>query len=373
MVNQQVEHIDPNIAPAPAAIPHLDVNSLTRLNDLLSPAGRFALSQTNKNMFEFFHRFTVRDFLRATIRGEETAALAMLRANPALLMERGHPEKGITTDYSGRKYSGLTAFQIALCALDNEMAGKMKAIFLEAYPETGQRELDAQFNEVFPNGFDTHLAEQQASAEAFEHDIIDPLVKVFDEIDPDTNEENVNDLKAALRKENNHSKLCQALNQFRDAFTQLAHIEAVFNPLHLLKAFDKYNDKLEEWYVDENNPHCWLRVNLFWRQFIGFIQRFLPANFAQDFAQGLFYRVDKNEQSRRSFHFRFDDGAIFPLDFDSHSGLGFDYAVVPAAVADATAGGSRSLYQAYVKQKRLACQSMQPLPKRDKVRRCIIQ
>lgn len=279
--NQVVKQLNAGSTPvsetATMTILDLDVNSLTRLNDILSPAGRFALSQTNKNMFEFFHRFTVRDFLRATIRGEETAALAMLRANPALLMERGHPEKGITTDYSGRKYSDLTAFQIALCALDNEMAEKMKAIFLKAYPETGQRELDEQFNEVFPKGFDAHLAEQQASAEAFEHDIIDRLVKVFDGIDPDTNEVNahiIDDLEAALRKEQNHTKLYQALNQFRDAFTQLAHSEAVFNPLHLLKAFKKYNDKLEEWCADEDNSNHWPRVNLFWRQVIGFMQRF---------------------------------------------------------------------------------------------------
>lgn len=65
--------------------------------------------------------------------------------------------------------------------------------------------------------------------------------------------------------------------------------------------------------------------NLFWRQVIGYVQRFLPANIAMDFAQGLYSRIERKEESKYSFNFTYGGGTFFPLTFDSHSGLGYEY------------------------------------------------
>jgi hypothetical protein len=45
-----------------------------------------------------------------------------------------------------------------------------------------------------------------------------------------------------------------------------------------------------------------------------------------DFALGLFSPL--KVKSKRSFNFRYEDATIFPLTFDSLSGLGYEYGVV---------------------------------------------
>jgi hypothetical protein len=100
------------------------------------------------------------------------------------------------------------------------------------------------------------------------------------------------DVKTQLYRQQNDSLLCQTFNQFRDDFTLRSQQETVFNPKHLLKAFDIYNENFEHW--------DWNRRDVFWREMIGYVQRFLPANLAQDVAQELYYRVEEKEKSRRS-------------------------------------------------------------------------
>jgi len=92
----------------------------------------------------------------------------------------------------------------------------------------------------------------------------------------------------------------------------------VFNLRHLLKAFKLYDSQFNAW--------SWNKRDLFWRQVVGYVQRFLPANVAMDFAQGLYNRVENKEKSERSFKFNYGDGSIFPPTFGSFSGLGFEYA-----------------------------------------------
>ena len=47
-----------------------------------------------------------------------------------------------------------------------------------------------------------------------------------------------------------------------------------------------------------------------------------------DVAQGLYYRVEKNELALRSFNFRVGGGAIYPLAHGSFGGLGFDHCMM---------------------------------------------
>lgn len=44
--------------------------------------------------------------------------------------------------------------------------------------------------------------------------------------------------QAALDKKDNGSALCQALETFREQFAELSRKETVFNPYHLLDAFE---------------------------------------------------------------------------------------------------------------------------------------
>lgn len=249
---------------------------------------------------------------RRSAYGEETHALEMIEADPDLVTR-----KSTTADYSGRILEDVTPYQIALQAGDEVLAEKIRDIYLEHDPENGQSELDTQWNEVFGQGFDVHLEAQKAEAEAFEHDFINPLVDAITNASPDK-------LQAALDKQfDNGSELCNQLNAFRAACESRSHHEKVFNPFHLLKAFEKYNEKLDPWSVS--------RLRLFWRQVIGFEQRYLPANYAQGFCTGLGNLVE-NKPLKRTFTLHDVDNTgvtrFYPI-VSPHgpcSGLGFDFA-----------------------------------------------
>lgn len=228
--------------------------------------------------------------------------------------------KSVAIDYSNRKIK-LSPFQAAFCAWDDEMC-----LMFEEY--MSEEEITRQVKEICPDGFEKDVAKQTS----FDFSVI------IAAIDQST----VVDGEAQLKNEQNDSPLCQAFNQFRTDFTARSQQEAIFNPQHLLKAFQLYDEKFNRW--------NWEQRDLFWRQVIGYVQRFLPANIAQDFAQGLYYRVEQKEKSKRSFVFRFGDGSIFPLIFDSLAGLGFAYAAGHGGVgarvaADGSGGGSRGNLQ----------------------------
>ena len=151
-------------------------------NCLATDADRYALSRIDVALSIFCRGSAGRyigEFMQATVYGTEITVLEMLERNPSLLMERGHIERGVITDYSKRKYSGLTAYQLALCAGDDVMARNMKDLYLkkrataagselkdqekaaaeEEAKTKAQAELDKQFDELFPNGYQAHLNE----------------------------------------------------------------------------------------------------------------------------------------------------------------------------------------------------------------------
>ncbi|OGO90754.1 MAG: hypothetical protein A3F10_06700 [Coxiella sp. RIFCSPHIGHO2_12_FULL_42_15] len=109
----------------------------------------------------------------------------------------------------------------------------------------------------------------------------------------------------------------ETLNRFREQFTEKSRNEIIFNPQHLLKTFEIYQDQFDNW--DRNQR------DLFWRQVIGFIEGFLSAADAQEFEYRIYYLVQDNEPLRYSFNFRFSEGQFYPVAFNSCAGLGFDY------------------------------------------------
>ena len=230
--------------------------------------------------------------LLAVVQGDLPRTEALISQEPFLSLAKGE-----AIDYSRRTVSDVTPFQAALCAWDNEMCDMLVKYMVP-------REVAHQYLEIFPKGREAYVATQTS----FDFSVLVDVITQSTDVD----------IQAALNKQQNDSLLCQTFNQFRDAFTARSYQEKVFNPQHLIRAFEIYDLQFENW--------DWPKRDLFWRQVIGYVQRFLPANIAQDVAQGLSYRVENGEPARRTFNFRFGGGSIFPFTFDSHAELGFDYA-----------------------------------------------
>ena len=251
------------------------------------------------------------------------ALLQAAQANPSLL-ETLLTEKVTVIDYSRRKVKQKTAFQAALCAMDDELC----AMLAKSMPK---EEMARQYQEIFPEGHDAYYQKQTP----FD----------FSQIVEAISQSSDADVQKALSLElPNQTVLWSGLEQFRADFTQRSSQETVFNPQHLLKAFELYDSQFDRW--------SWNQRDLFWRQVVGFVQRFLPANSAMDFAQGLYNRVEAKEKSKRSFNFTFGGGAIFPPSFDSFSGLGYEFAACSRALdLDEPPLAELAIFKSYVEQK----------------------
>lgn len=264
----------------------------------LSNADLYRLSQASKTMFfayrEPLEKKVSQTLLSHVIKGEEAEALKMIDAKPCLLLI---PSQAI--DYSGRSYKGVTCFQAALLCHDVTLWKKIEPYFGEL--TNGQEEKASQFKALFPEG----LPKQEP------YDF-SALIKVI-------SESSDADITAALKKENNDTPICRALMDFRAAFTDLAMKETFFNPLHLIEALSVYGEQFDHW--------SWKQRDLFWRQVIGYTQRFLPASYAQASCQGLYSVAVEKMPLRRSLKLLYDEGSYFPLaepELDS-VGLGFDF------------------------------------------------
>jgi hypothetical protein len=228
------------------------------------------------------------------VRAEEALALKMIRANLKLLLHTSE-----ATDYSNRTYRGYTPFQAALLCHDVALWKKMEPYFDRL--TDGQAEKAKQFNALSPEGI-PHGTPYDFS------DLIQTITN-----------SSAADIDAALNKTQNDTAICNALNHFRCDFTALAMQETFFNPSHLIKALEVYNEQFPNW--------SWEQRDLFWRQVIGYTERFLPACLAQAFIQGLYYIVEEQQPLVRSLKFKHDSDALYPL-LDS-SGLGFDFGIDP--------------------------------------------
>ncbi len=234
-------------------------------------------------------------------------------------------------DFSRRKYSGLTPFQLALCNGDVEMCEMMKPYFAKL--ENGQAEMQEQYNEIFPKGMDLLVKEQKKAAE--QSPLLDNLAKALtaaNNTDKGKQElQDVIDLKGASFTQTEEARekkfdqltLVEVFNRFREESTKLFQDEHknnhVFNPYHLLKAYKIYEQNYDNWTIEQ--------CQAFWCQAVGYFQRFVPSCYAQAFAQGIYYIVENDEKLNRSFKFKHADNSSFcPINFVSCSGLGFNYA-----------------------------------------------
>ncbi len=199
-------------------------------------------------------------------------------------MEQLVTEKVTVHDNAKRKVKKMTAFQTALCAMDDELCA-MLAKYMK------KEEMRYQYICIFLIGHEYH----------YEYQTPFDFSQVINAIAQTTNAE----IEKALSLElPNDTVLWEQLTQFRAKFTQRScQQEWVFNPKHLIQAFKHYESNFKYWNLNQSN--------LFWRQVIGYVYRFLPANIAMDVAQGLYYRVENKEPGKRSLNFRFGGEAIF--------------------------------------------------------------
>jgi hypothetical protein len=294
-----------------------------------------------------------RHLLECTVKGDVEKARALLNDNPKLLLLKN----GVTTDFSGKKIENKSAWQAALCASDDDMLKMMvpffDAIYLDHRDENNAiqridgRDIRAQQTQkIFPKGYETCLDQQKKDAFNFD-DVIAAIdaadadqVRLADSLQGAT----LPATYASNEKQNsgNVSELTAALNRFRRDFTSQSLAEDVFNPHHLQKAIEVFLGR-----CSYRRIHDDAKRQLFWRQVVGFIQRFLPACYAQAYVQGLGVSCqgDSSFQAenisllvpalKRSFQIESgDEGCVDLFNYSSDQffcvkGLGFNYALSP--------------------------------------------
>lgn len=289
-------------------------------------------------------QFLCHQLLQHIVYGEQTRAEEMLKENPPLLFYLLFSPATVE-DYSGRTLTG-TAMQLAYGAQDAEMCDMLLGYFDQL--EKGREEALRQIREEFPEG--------QPTAAAFNFNSILQAIK------------NASDqaVQNALTHVQDTSSLSQALDNFREAFTALSLQEGShFNPRHWLEALTVYDREFDH-FKDRKQR------DLFWRQVVGYVQRYLSSCYAQAVAQGIYYIVDEHEALRRSFDFRDGDGVFYPISA-SPSGLGYDYADGTWGVCWASQErGAASLVTEIVSRKNRELVELMPRAQHSTMRCCTL-
>ena len=321
--------------------------------------------------------------VEAVLHGDETMTRRILSVKPDLT------EKGTGIDFSGRKFVG-TALQAAIAATDfspNENSTGLFELIVEKlkeqYPDHWHQLFHDQALELYTkslrvyaekqadkiraltekkdNGetiddevINTAIARHQTYLEALHSNDLTTIINTHTNPDPDPTKPDILDaqkdhvfqinqalidkiaavsdteIQAVLDDHTIDSPLSNLLKQFRSDFEKLSQEEIIFNSQHFLKIFNLYDEFHDR--VERTDPN-WKKRELFWCHLVGFIQRYLPANIAQIFANpGLFDTVEENMKNARVFDFKNDGNSIFPLSFDSNSGLGYKFAVTALGV-----------------------------------------
>jgi len=315
------------------------------------------------------HSEAINPVLQHVAYGEESRvrdALESVKRDPAQLAAL-LSDTGTVKDYSDRIITGMTLLQAAAAAGDIDMC-----LMLKNY--MSPEEFATQLAEIFPNGIEAHETDQQRNT--FNFDAILAAIRAATPADLDAALNKIGaeftQSDSARAKPDHELSLIEALNRFREQFAQHSHSEKIFNPQHLLRAFEVYNALWNQCERD-GSDRDYKKRDLFWRQIIGYTQRFMPACYAQAFAQGLYYlvKVDQDaswrpEPVNRALKLKHDNFSYFPLPVDPRSGLGFDFAIyvadlLPWAGVQGRSGPARAVdifSKTFVEQKQQACRTL---------------
>lgn len=245
---------------------------------------------------ERLRQIRLNDLLRHIVQGNQVEAEKLIKLSPELLSMRGQ-----VTDYSGRIIEG-TPFQLALGAEDDEMCEMIAPYFDKI--ANGKEEKAKQYKEQFP---DDHKKEQSYDFTA---------------------------LVNAIARSNSDADCKDALAKFREELKPKGIIKhgKHFNIKILIDAFKAYEANyvrfggkttLGSLFSDNDQSR---KNSLFLREVIGYIQRFLPACYAQAFCQGLDSIVERGEKLQRKLTFTTGE-TYYPLDSIPNFRLGYEYAV----------------------------------------------
>ena len=348
------------------------------------------------------------------LQGCESKVRKWLATNPNLL------EKGSATDFSGREFTSkneraLTPIQAAIVARDfapNENSTGIFELLVEKlkhqHRDNWRQILHEQTLEIYTESLKVYVKKQeekirtlemkqrtgevkeefvmvararcQAYLDALDSGDLDTILTAHTNPDtsnaPDAQKDHAIEVKQelidAIANASNDAiqvvlddptidtTLSNLIKAFREEVDTICRSEIINNPQHLIKLFELYNNLYDR--VRNTDPD-WKKRELFWCHLVGYVQRYLSASDAQIFANpSLFSIVKPDEINQRSFNFKYGGGSIFPLAFDSHSGLGYKFALgCPGRAMHACEsprarrfGVTVELYKIYVKQKQKA-------------------
>lgn len=249
--------------------------------------------------------------LQHVARGEQAEAETLLKDNIAILSFLLGTTGIVTTYAKGLKEHVVvegTAYRIALGAEDvkfqedEECMVEMLARYIKMLPES-EALLDKQYQDQFPVGY------EQEKKEKNEKDItaLRAVIQAIANADPN------DDCEAAF-------------TVFRNYLEPKCPIKygKHFNAELLAEAFRLYDKNYKSFGNSMDNA----KNILCCRKVIGYIQRFLPACYAQAFCGGFYDIAKVGHKLRRSLEFSCQrNDFFFPLDSDSSSRCGYDWAI----------------------------------------------
>jgi hypothetical protein len=303
--------------------------------------------------------------------GEIDKVKKILNANPRLALvewKAAKCEEKTIANKAGQSISieKKTAYEFAIGEEDTELAVLFRASIVKA---ANEERADLLLHKQRPKGWEEEEAKR--SAPIFTQlDVLTqairnaPLADIISSGDPD--------YQLIVRE---GSAVAEQLAEFRsmldatlkETITTGRH----FNATLLQRVFEIYNAHYEDSFGNDwSNP----KAMLFWQQSIGYVQRFMPANYVQAFCDGLYNttrRLQKGTPHGRLSEFEMYRAGnwarsdFYPL-FSNR--LGFDFAIcltllgdrVGASLARAVPAGlaaERSalrIFEAYVNQKQQA-------------------
>lgn len=267
--------------------------------DVIGEIGAYSL-ELNADIAQALHH-------AAYARQEDVdALLSMLDKNPRLLLQRGDVQTP-----GGDVHRNITIYEFLLGDGNPELALKVNAYFDKI--DNGELIRSRQEEPYKP------LIEGMLTQKPYD---LSPLIELIKKASPET-------ITALLNKDmTGDSELCKAIIQFRKDWAPKVFCapRMHYNHASLKHAFDILWSEWNNLKKASNNNYD--KIDLVWRQLIGFEMRRLPGIDRCAMAQGLYYLIENKEAPVLSYKLR--DGDIikdFPITItdDSLDGLGSDY------------------------------------------------
>ncbi|STX27954.1 Uncharacterised protein [Legionella beliardensis] len=235
------------------------------------------------------------------------ALLTLLKENPSLLLQSGDVKTP-----GGDEVRRVTVYEFLLGAGDYGLAKKVEGYFAKI--NNGEQERVRQYERYKPH-IDSILNQKPYDLSA--------LIELIKKAPP-------KEIMALLNKKaTTETELGRTLLQFRKDWAPRVLNEPCmhYNYASLMHAFEILDRERAELYKTSGNNYN--KLDLVWRQLIGFEMRRLPGIDRCTMAQGIHYVIDKKDIAR-TYKFR-GGGAMkeFPITNkdDSLNGLGADFSV----------------------------------------------